>query len=222
MIKSDTIERVILTATCFADADESIDIALILARHLKADMDAYLLQDEAMLLASQLPYSRATSLSGKSSKVTRSIMQEAFFEDAKSYQQALSQAASKDHVTWTFQQVEGTADKILTVARTKETLALFGFQRLHKPKNEILIIAPKISQQMTKLASLLSVKMKTHVEPLVVNGPEELRNLVIMLQKKSPALIIISDQIVREVGIGRIIDAGRCPIIVHAKMINGE
>ena len=119
-------------------------------------------------------------------------------------------------MTWTFQQIEGTADKILAVARANRTLALFGFQRLHKSKNGVLLITPEPSQQMIELASFLSVKMESHVELFAVNGPEDLKNLLTMLQKKSPALIIVSDQILGQIGISGLIDAGRCPVIVHA------
>lgn len=217
MEKDDGIHKVILTATCFADASEVIDIAIALASYLETNIEAFLLKEEAMLLASQFPFSRVTDLSGTSSRVSWASMQQAFLDDSKDFQRTLSQAAVKCSVNWTFREIEGTTEQMLAEARANRALSLFGFQRLHKSRNGIIVIAPSPSSEMIDLANWLSFRMESHVETLANSDPEDFSAVLKNLQRHSPSLIMVADQIVRDIGIDQLIDAGRCPIIVFSR-----
>lgn len=213
--------KIILGATCFADANVAIDIVEKLARTLQMQIRAFLLRDDAALYASALPFARAISPSGASLEVSDVKMQQAYFADIGSFEQALKSLAERSKVSWTLEERKGNLEGIMEAATGLDSIALFGFNQLQKPRNGIVVLAGE-DQDISNLKSLagtLSSEMNASIEILRVetneNNASNMIDLLHKLQTKSPALLIATSEIIRMTGINAILDASRCPLIVY-------
>ncbi|NNE51865.1 MAG: hypothetical protein HKN30_05620, partial [Sulfitobacter sp.] len=63
---STTRTRVVLGATCYADAAASLQVALVLAKQISADIHGCLVTDDAILASVSYPNARAVAYSGRS------------------------------------------------------------------------------------------------------------------------------------------------------------
>jgi hypothetical protein len=209
--------RVIISATCFADASSAIELATFLAKKLKLEIKAYFIEDESAFGATNLPFARATSITGGSSKVTHAEMRDAYLRDAKTYEIALSNAARTAALNWSFEQMKGHPETLLVDARAKGDLILFGFQKLQKQKGVIGVIQESElpNSELTKLGASLSrtlgLPLKTVTVP-VCNPTEDVLNF---LQDNSLTAIIMSHKTALSLGISTVLEAGRCPVIVY-------
>ena len=213
--------KIVLGATCFADAKVAIDIVEKLARTLQMQIRAYLLKDDAALYASALPFARAISPSGVSLEVSDAKMQQAYFADIGFYERALKSLAEQSKISWTLEERKGDLDGIMEAATSHEAIALFGFNQLQKPRNGIVVLAGE-DQDISNFKSLavtLSSEMNASIEVLRVETNENNRSNMIdllhKLQTKSPALLIATSEIIRITGINALLDASRCPLIVY-------
>lgn len=212
--------RLLLGATCYADARESIDIAALLARKLNLDISAYLLEDEATLLASDLPHAKVTNPSGTTLPVSASEMRDAFHRDAQAFQQALSIKAKRSRLDWTFTQIAGTFESVLDEEGGRKSLSLFGYNRLHQPPSgtkSLIVVAfegKELDPSVDQLALALAEETGGQIETIALDVQFDQSQLIAFLQGQNLAALIISDPLVRKIGVDTVINAGRCPVVI--------
>ncbi len=133
--------RIILGATCFADASAAIRIAISLAGQTGRRIEAYLVEEEAILHYSSLPTVTAISAGGASSEpVTADAMREAYRHDARVYERALSDAARAAALEWSFTTERGELAATLQGSAGAGDFLLFGYQKLQRNAEGIVIV----------------------------------------------------------------------------------
>ena len=209
--------QVIISATCFADASSAIEIATQLAKTLKMEIKAYIVEDESAYVDASLPFARAVSISGDTLKVTHSAMREAYLRDAETYEVALSNAARTSALIWSFERVKGQPETFLSGTRAKDDLVLFGFQKLQKQKGSIGIIqeSKTPNPKCTKLGESLSRTLGLPTKTITVPTSRATKEFLFFLRIETLAVIIIPRQTALNVGISAILEASQCPVIVY-------
>lgn len=210
--------EIIIGATCFADANTAIDIAGKLSASLEMQVRAFLLKDVAITYAGALPFARAVSLSGSTTKVSATIMQQAYFKDADAYQKALAAMARRNNVTWTFQELECDVETIFQNNRARQAITLVGFQPIQKNRKGIIIIATESEELsgLEDLANTLAEPMNPTIQVMRHQPGGEVNTLLDGLNRQSPTLLIVTDTIAAEFGINNLIDTGRCPVVISS------
>lgn len=213
-------KRMLFGATCFADARGSIDLAVVVAKTLKLDISAYLMEDEAALLASQLPNARATTIMGSSLPVTDSMMRDAFARDAQAFERALSTTANQSGLGWTFTRIAGDFETVLDHESEQIGLSLLGYNWNQKTRSNsdysFVVVAQKDDRAaiVDRLAGPIAQEMDGRIETFDIDPEFEPSRLIAFLQKRSLAAIVVTMEVARKAGIVKILNAGRCPVII--------
>lgn len=85
---------VILSATCYADAEAAMPLSVLLTREVAASLEGLLVRDEGVLWAVQRPRARVVSFSGSSVRqATDAAMRRAFRPDTRLVESALFRLA---------------------------------------------------------------------------------------------------------------------------------
>lgn len=213
--------RLVIGATCFADARAAIDLAVVIAKTLEMDIVAFLLEDEAVYLASNHPSARTITHSGSSLPVTGAIMREAFEKDARALEHALSAMEKRSGLRWSFNRLAGNLESLLERENGNRRFSLFGadWVRLQSPdpKNAIVAIVEDASTQSitSSLAKMLASELTMSFEAFQTNDETiEGDGLISFLQNRSLSAAVVSNNIVQKYGIENILNAARCPVIV--------
>ena len=100
--------RVVLGATCYADAEGGLTVAIELARHAGAELHGLLVQDEASLSAVRVMRARVLSFSGEpAAEVSEQALLSAYRADARRFAERLRGAARMARLRAEFRAVEG-------------------------------------------------------------------------------------------------------------------
>ena len=101
----DQQNRIIISATCFADAGASMGIAAVIAQIVKSDLLGLLVEEESILRFADLPSASVVALESRTQqRVTPSAMDKAYQRDAIAFKIILAKVAKDASINWSFQQ----------------------------------------------------------------------------------------------------------------------
>ncbi len=226
--------RVIIGATCFADADGAIAMAAILARKLEGEILGLLIEDDAILRIAYLPSAKTLAFKGGSvQSITPEAMESAFQRDAKDFQRRLTRAAGQMAVNWSFERKRGQMMSLLQSVASTGDVVFLGHQRTSFSKGEIIFIddthgekthlldmGMEISREMD--LSLQRINLSKSDEPLTkpetgllstvsVSSKDEMLEY---LHKTNPSAVFVALKTGHNFDLHEILEAARCPVIL--------
>ncbi len=240
-MKSDDLSRrahVILGATCYADAEASLRVAVVLARQIGGEIHGCLVTDEAILASVAHPRARAVAYSGHGiAKVTSKSMQAAFRSDARLFEDQLFRAARQASLDSKFSEASGRLTGVLREKAEAGDFIVFGFRRAirdgdrivlvagdKRPETELLNLGGRLSAALGKRLTILAApevtaEITSRLSELAVttydlwpfNGNEE---LLVELDRMSPSAVVIGLRSSDLPSVMRLVDAARCPVVV--------
>ncbi|MDF1774747.1 MAG: hypothetical protein P1V13_01870 [Rhizobiaceae bacterium] len=162
--------RIIVGATSFADANSAIALAVGLASELDGEINACLIDDEAVLAYAALPFARTIFPGGgKAEPVTLQAMQSAFRRDAEGFRKAIENAASLGAFRWTFQQKRGELRSLLPTALGERDIVVIGRQRLHGRAGDLYVLddASQPAERLYAMALRTADRLKVPINVLI-------------------------------------------------------
>lgn len=136
------IRRVVLGATCFADAESSLEIALGIAVETGGELHGLLIEEETILVFSGNPAARTISPRGETrGSPGLGRMQAAFRQDASRFEESLSRAAADRAVRWRFSHRPGRLTAVLSEETSAGDLVLLSGEPLQREPGEIVLLA---------------------------------------------------------------------------------
>ncbi len=133
--------RVIVSATCFADADAAIKIAARLARKIQGDVLGLLIEDEAISRYAELPFAKTLAFQPATQQpVTSRAMRIAFERDAQRFKTILAKAARNASIEWSFESKRGKTIPLLHSTASKGDFILLGYQQMRASQGEIICL----------------------------------------------------------------------------------
>lgn len=230
--------RVILSATCYADAEAALYLAVLLARELGAGLHGLLVTDETVLAAAAHPHARSVSFSGQSvARVTLETMRAAFRADARLFERRLSEAAREALLDTGFSAVGGRMMAVLARFAGARDIVVVGFRRsLRDADSLVLVLGDRIGDgDQLSLAQHLSAVSRKRLVVFAAPGREaevaaafarqdkaryEFRpylgtgGLLRELERMSPAAVIVATGQAEPLPVTALIDAARCPLVL--------
>lgn len=237
--------RIVIGATCYADATSVIDIACFLAESTKGELQAILIEEDSVYSLSSRPSTRVTPVGGLSRPVTPEAMIDAFKRDAAAYEKAIREGAAKRAVRWSFEKRRGEFPVILSHDLSTGDLIVLGYQVLGRGPGEILVVdyandmdvslvelAAGVAQELRRPLHVVllrkspdaAIKVSEHsrsrMERLATNLTilDQQDNLAVLLdtiRRGRIATVMISVELARDIGFSQLMDAARCPVIVY-------
>ena len=219
--------RVIISATCFADADGAIAMATILAQKLNSDVYGLLVEDEAILQYANQPVANAVAFqSGIRQQVTPEAMAFAFRSDARIFKAILAKAAREASINWSFESKRGRLMPLLHSLSSKGDMVLLGYQRTPMISDEIIFLnygnsgdsnflelANQIAQESkVPFQAISSGKMQaSERDNATINHSED--QVLELLHSKSLRAVFVAVSAEQDFDADKILEAARCPII---------
>lgn len=233
--------RVILGATCYADAEAALHLAIELAKRTGAELQGLLVSDDTALSAATRPNARAVSFSGATmTRVTVDTMRTAYRGDARLFETQLLRRAAAASVRHGFRAMEGRLSRVLMETADAGDVIIFGYHRAVRDGDSIVIVLdPEVGgvdgDEALRLAAGLSEAL--HKRLIVFPGndgqreiaatmagrgvfsPEirpfgDAQSLLRHLEGMSPSAVIFATQNPDPALMTRIVDAARSPVIV--------
>lgn len=216
------VRRIVLGATCYADTVPALDIAVSLAQEMGARLQGLLLEDEAILHLASFPAAKAFSFrSGKPESITKESISKAFRKDAAAFRESLQKASKRAAVEYEFEQRPGNLESVVEKDHTSPDIVLLGFQRLTptKPKSILVINGGDKNSKLQRLADSLSEKLglQTRKASLDVKNNLTTKQTGMILEAlgtQSYGAVLIPVELANSIGVGRLLEAGRCPLIL--------
>lgn len=233
--------RIILSATCYTDAQSAMEIALHLARQLNSALLGLLVEDEAAHIYVGFPNARTVAAPGQvSTAITAKKMHSAFRRDAKLFRRALENRALNARLNWSFQQERGHLHTSTQKQATAGDFLLFGFYRPERHATSLAVVLggtpdPGLSQLGVTLAKdtglplLFFVPAQTHLtqefgpEAGTANSLFETReyashdDLLRQIGCLAAKVVLVSAHCEEITAIEALQQKARCPIIIPAK-----
>lgn len=237
--------RIVIGATCYADATSVIEIGCYLAESTKGELQAILIEEDAVHNLSARPSTRVTPVGGLSRPVTPEAMVEAFKRDAAAYEKAIRERVAKRAIRWSFEKRRGEFPVVLNHDLSTGDLIVFGYQVLRRGVGELLVVdyandmdvslvelAANVAQEMHRPLHVVllrkspeaAIKVSEHsrsrMERLATNltimdKEDNIETLLEAIRRGRVATVMISAELARDIGVGRLLDAARCPVIVY-------
>ncbi len=229
--------RIIISATCFADADAAIVIATNLAKKVKGDLLGLLVEEESILRHADLPFSKVIAFqSGTLQKVTPEAMAAAFRSDARFFKTILEKMAMDACVNWSFESRRGQMMSLVHGMESKGDLILLGHQQTAMSEGEIVYLnfSDGDDSSFEELASQIALEMNIPfqvISPLKTDDQTAAssRNLpspdksgtptarhenqvLEFLRSKSLKAVFVA-LCEQDLDIQKILEAARCPVI---------
>jgi hypothetical protein len=230
--------RVIISATCFADADAAIAMATILARKVKGNLLGLLVEDESILRYADLPFAKVIAFQpGTPQPVTSKTMAAAFQRDAKVFKAILEKTATDASVNWSFESKRGRMMPLLHSVASKGDFILLGHQRSPISSGEIIYLnyADAEKSDFQELAIQVAREMDIPIQVISPLGEDNstvgtFRNtkeggseatfsarredqLLDYLGNKSLRAVFVAAAPDQELDIHNILEAARCPVV---------
>lgn len=227
--------RVIIGATCFADADGAITMAAILARKLQGEILGLLVEDDAILRYANFPTATTmTFKSGLAQSVTPEIMAKAFQRDANIFERELTKAAKQVAVRSSFEHQRGQLMPLLQSIASTGDIIFLGYQRTSVAKGKIIFIneTPENESPLLELGMEIAHEMhltlqtinlvkttqpapKSDINPNSTVAVHDKSDLLEYLHKENPTAVIIAPTPENSLDLYKILGAARCPLIAY-------
>jgi len=214
--------RVVLGATCFADAEGGLHIAVELARSAGAELRGLLVREEASLAAVRVFRARTISFTGEpAAEVTETALLRAYRADARRFAERLVGAARLARVAAEFQATEGRLWDAVQQAAGPGGVTVFGYRRAVGDSGAVVLVLGQ-GRAMPAFAAPLATGLKKHLVILsegaqparaageVYHGPDELLQ---RLGALSPAAVIVAADPATLPPAARVVEAARCPVV---------
>lgn len=236
-----TPTRVVLGATCFADAQSAIALAVELAKHLDAEVHGLLVQDEAVLNALSIPAAPAITFSGeRSGNVTPAAMLAAFRADARQFETQLLRSAAAEAVEFGFRATQGRLPRIMEQTALAGDLMIIGYRRNMRNSGDLVLVLGKDGEVdgPDRIAAELSTRLGKNLTVFVPKGhaakarhelgrqgvsPSDIREyedasaLLSGLNRMSPVAVIAGFEQPDLPAVARLLDVARCPVILSCR-----
>lgn len=233
--------RVILGATCYADAEGGLQIAVALAQQVRADLHGYLVADDEIMASVASPKARIVTYAGaRAETVTSRSMHAAFHSDARLFQDRLAKAARLASLRMRFNEARGRLANLLSENASGGDLLVFGFRQVSRPsrRHDVVIIFgsgepdPQLLTLGVELAGAQNVRLTLFADPAWHEGlradvkalglfrfemiaVKTRADVLTRLETLSPTVVFAADSQADEPEIRRLIDAARCPVVVR-------
>ena len=162
--------RVVVSATCFADADAAIKIATRLAQTIGGEVLGILVEDESISRFAELPFAKVLAFPAGSHQpdmpqVNSRAMQIAFQRDAGDFRRILAKTARDSSVDWQFESKRGKIVSIMSSTARKGDLVLLGYQQARRFSGEILYVSytDTMDTRLLEIGKMLASDL--HVSP---------------------------------------------------------
>ncbi|MCB2093011.1 MAG: hypothetical protein KDE11_01260 [Rhodobacteraceae bacterium] len=215
--------RVVLGATCYADAEGGLTVAIELARHAGAELHGLLVQDEASLSAVRVMRARVLSFSGEpAAEVSEQALLSAYRADARRFAERLRGAARMARLRAEFRAVEGRLWDVVQQAAGPGGVVVFGYRRAVGDSGAVVLVLGR-GRTVPGFASALAADLGKHLVVLaegappaamagdVYAGPDQ---LVRRLSALSPAAVIVAADPAGLPPPARLVEAARCPVVL--------
>jgi hypothetical protein len=223
--------KVIISATCFADADAAIVMAISLAQKVKGDLFGLLVEDESILRYADLPFAKVVAFqSGTPQQVTPEAMASAFRSDARTFKAILAKSAMDASINWSFESKRGQMMSLLHSMASKGDLILLGHQQSPMLSGEIIYLdySDANDSNFRKLANQIADEMNVPFQVISSGNTQASAGEYItthhsedqvleLLHNKSLNAVFIAASEKEDPDIYKILEAARCPIIYLVK-----
>ncbi len=235
---SPPVRRIVISATCYPDAQAAIPLGVNLARQLNAEVEGLLVEEEAFIHYAALPSAKALSGQGRqANKVTPKAMLDAFQRDAQAFRNRLSRSAREASVTWTFQQRRGALMSLVDQMGKAADVILFGHHRSFTAPGEIVLVCGKQSPPADLMDLANRIATDLHL-PLVVLAQPDAReiindwmkqtpqdritivyqpdpdNTLTYLSLRCPAAVLVAKSSLSDVNLKSLVNTARSPVMV--------
>jgi len=237
--------RIVIGATCYGDASSVIEIGCYLAESTKGELQAILIEEDAVYNLSALPSAQVTPVGGVSRPVTPEAMLEAFRRDAAAYEKAIRARVAKRAIRWSFAKRRGEFPVVLNHDLSRGDVLVFGYQAMRRGVGELLVVdyANDMDVSLVELASNVAQEMRRDLHVVLLRKSPEAAirvsehsrsrmerlatNLTIMdkqdsvetlldtIRRGRVGTVMISAALSRDIGLGRLLDTARCPVSVY-------
>jgi len=216
MPEAGSFMMIALAAHSFADAEPALGFASLLARKLGLPLKAFLLAQEAAMLASAFPMAKATLPDGNRTEVTFEAMEEAYRTDLRALQAALVRMDGGDGFDWSAENISSDLNTFAASSLGRNTLVIVGFQRLIKSPDEIILLSEGETSNLAlyKLANLVSGKASLPVTALSAGSKADHAGILRQLTLRSPALVLVSRPLAEKIGVDDLVSTSRCPVMI--------
>ena len=234
----DQQNRIIISATCFADAGASMGIAAVIAQIVKSDLLGLLVEDESILRFADLPSASVVALESRTQqRVTPSAMDKAYQRDAIAFKIILAKVAKDASINWSFQHKRGQSMPLVKSLALKGDLILLGHQLARNARGEIVCLsydednqkglqklAVKVAHQLQSPFHSITAMKSAKTKRSIAAGMKEHGSLpsgdyfhedevLDYLGKTSLKAVFLSASVNQKIDINKIFEAARCPII---------
>jgi len=214
--------RVIIGATCFADADTAISMAANLAKIVEAEILGLLVEDESILTYADLPFAKTlTYQRGAVQPVTRKAMDSAFQRDARTFERRLASAADQTEVNWSFEHKRGQMMSLIQSEASAGDFIFLGYQQTGIARGEIVFIdfiGNDDALHLLDLSKIIANEMKLGLQTINLTNNEKLdqeTGVLDYLRKTSPAAVIVAIDNQHNLDLLDILETARCPVILY-------
>jgi len=236
---------VVLGATCYADAEAALSIALALARQAGGGIEGVLVRDENVLMAASHHRVRIVSYSGTSATATTGeAMLLAYQSDARRFEERLSGLAREARIATGFRAIEGHLAEAVEEMVTAGDIAVLGVRRAFGDSGSVVVIsdsdralpafAAPLAASLGKRLIVLSPAARKRQAAQASAGEDMPRSgspgglpaetlvyegadaLLRRLDALSPAAVIVAAGTSDLPALAQLVDAARCPVILGA------
>lgn len=217
--------RIIVGATCFADADAAIEMAANLAHMVKGEVLGLLVEDDSILHYADLPFAKTLTFQhGKAQPVTRKTMDSAFQRDARNFERRLASAADQIAVKWSFERKRGQMMPLLHSAANAGDFIFLGYKKTGLPRGEIVFIdfVDKDATPELDLSKAIAAEMRLGLKTINLSQAKNQNNGSVAialnyLRKTSPTAVIVVTDNKHNLDLLDILETARCPVILSVQ-----
>ena len=174
MSDPDRISKVIVCATCYADASQIISLGSIIANWAESELAGVLVQEEDYLASFGTKTSRMMTYVGLPVEAaTDQNFQSISSADAKAFETALKRSALSDLRAWTFSCSRGEVSKESLSLAQRDSIVLIGHRRLNRFASTLLLVCG-IEIECTEAIRLtvsLAAKLGASITPISFDAP---------------------------------------------------
>jgi nucleotide-binding universal stress UspA family protein len=126
---SGRIERIVVPLDAASDCRLAIDTAARLAARVKLRLHGAFVEDEELLQAASLHFTRQSTFGAAAAPFTRERMSEELRDAAQRARRDLAAAAERHQLAWSFEVLRGRSEQVLASATERDLVVAGGFSR---------------------------------------------------------------------------------------------
>ena len=202
--------RVLLMASCLADAAPSISLAVIAAARLRASLEGVLAQD---------PRAEGAALvmtgAGAGAPLSPERLARAYAADARAFRRRLDQAAAAAALPWAFRTDTGALTDLALHPPRPDDAVLIAHRRLMALRGPVVLMGGAEGDQGNELAIDLAIDMARALglQSRLLPGDTALAEIELL----SASLILLPRGMNTPAPrLRQIIEAARCPVLLNA------